>query len=247
MNKAKLMLLSLMVVVSAGAMLTSSASAAINFEWKVGGKALAAGERRTFEINNDGKTFDLHLTAGGALELLLSTKVKVKPGALIFGGKPGTKEEIVEFESVTVANPAGCVAETGEVASPVVGNVLTKLLKTEIVEGQRGGRGNGEPLLLFTPKEGTTFTAILLLNKGTETCKVAGTLGKITGSILGLPLPQKTEVVDGNLVSEATTREYLVAAGGAAKTAGLTFAGNAATLSGLTLVILTSKEAFGAF
>jgi hypothetical protein len=247
MSRVRLVLLSLVAVLSVGALLASSASAAINFEWKVGGKALAAGEKRTFEVNNDGKVFDLHGTAGGALALLLSTKVKVKPGALIFGGRPGTNEEIVEFESVTVDNPAGCVAETGEVASPVVGNVLTKLLKTEIVEGQSGGRGNGEPLILFTPKGEPTFTAILFLNKGTETCKVAGTLGKITGSILGLPLPQRTEVVDGNLVSEATTNQYLVAAGGAAKTAGLTFAGNAATLSGLTLVILTSKEAFGAF
>ena len=247
MNKAKLMLLSLMVVVSAGAMLTSSASAAINFEWKVGAKALAAGEKRTFEVNNDGKVFALKGSVGGALELLLSSKVKVKAGALIFGGKPGTKEEIVEFESVTVDNPAGCVAETGEVGSPVVGNVLTHQLKTEIVEGQSGGRGNGEPLILFTPKGEPTFTAILFLNKGAEKCNVAGALGKFTGSILGLPLPQKTEVVDGNVVFEAVTKEYLVAAGGAAKTAGLTFAGSAATLSGLTLVILTSKEAFGAF
>jgi hypothetical protein len=247
MSRVRLVLLSLMAVLSVGALLASSASAAINFEWKVGGSPLAAGAQRTFEVNNDGKVFDLKGSVGGALALLLSTKVKVTPGALIFGGKPGTNQEVVEFESVTVDNPTGCVAETGEVTSPVVGNVTTHALKTEIVEGQSGGRGNGEPLILFTPKEGTTFTGILFLNKGAEKCNVAGALGKVTGSILGLPLPQKTEVVDGNLVFEAVTKEYLVAAGGAIQKAGLTFAGSAATLSGLTLVILTSKEAFGAF
>jgi hypothetical protein len=71
MSRVRLVLLSLMAVLSVGALLASSASAAINFEWNVGGKALAAGEHRTFEVNNDGKVFALKGTAGGAPALLL--------------------------------------------------------------------------------------------------------------------------------------------------------------------------------
>lgn len=246
MFRARGVLVSLSMVVAVGAMLASSASAAIDFEWKVGGSALAAGAQRTFEASRDGIA-DLRGSVGGASVLFLSSKGKVKPGALIFGGKPGTGEEVLELESVVVDNPIGCVVETGETASPVAGTIVTNLLKTEIVEGQSGGRGNGEPLILVTPKVGTTFTSILFLNKGTEKCSIAGSLGKVTGSFLGLPLPEKTEVVRGAGDEEAVTKEYLVAAGGAAKTAGLTFAGSRATITGLVLVTLTSKEAGGVF
>ena len=44
MSRARLVLLSSMAVLSIAAMLTSSASAAISFEWRVGGAALGSAE-----------------------------------------------------------------------------------------------------------------------------------------------------------------------------------------------------------
>jgi|HubBroStandDraft_5_1064220.scaffolds.fasta_scaffold386851_1 hypothetical protein len=245
MSRAKSVLLSLVVVLVVGVVMVSSASGAISFVWKVGGAELKAGESKGYTINNDGKIFDLTWSIAGVAVLMLSNKIKVEPGAKIIGGKPGTNEETVVFENVTVDNPAGCTVES--LPEPVVGIVRTRPLLTLIVEGQSGGRGNGEPLILFEPKEGTTFTTMRFLNATGKTCPVNLAEGSIEGNILGLPLPQKTEVVQGNLVFESVTKEYLVASGGVVRTAGLKFAGNTVTLTGLTLVLLESGQAFGAF
>lgn len=247
MSKVRLVLLTLLAVLSVGVLVASSASAAITFQWKVGGSLLKGGQSRTFTAEADGHVFDLSGKVSGLAVLLLSNKLKVKAGAQIFGGQPGTNEETLEFESVVVDSPfpGKCVAES--LPNPVVGNVSTLPLKTEIVEAEPSGKGNGEALVLFTPKSGTTFTEIRFLNKGTETCPLNLVEGPVTGSALALPLPStSTEVELGVLDSEATTKEYK-SFGGPGGKAGLVFAGSAATLAGLSLVVLTSKEKFGAF
>jgi hypothetical protein len=238
MSKARLMLLSLVAVLGVVAVSASSASAAITFQWKVGGKILKAGESRTFNVNNDGKTFDLSGTVAGAAALLLSTEVSVEPGARIIGGQPGTNLEVVLFRGVTVHKPAKCVVANG-------GVVKTEPLTTEIVESAAGGVGTGEPLILFRPETGNTFAIFELTNKGAEVCKFGNIPLEVGGLILGLPLPIG-EVLRQNLVFEAKGKEYRTS-GGTFKTAGLLFGGNAATLTGLTLVLLTSDEAFEAF
>jgi hypothetical protein len=245
MFKARLMLLSMLAVVSAFGVMASSASAKISFEWFVSGKLLAAGQSRTFTSTADGRTFDLAGEIPGVSAVLLqSNKLKVAK-ARIFGGKPGTNEEIIEFENVTVASPAGCVVET-DTTKPTVGLVVTNELKSEIVEGQ-----NGETLILYTPKTGKVFTGLVLLNKsGTETCLgglLNGALGNVEGSILSLPLPQRTEALSNHLDFEAATKEFLLSSGGAIEKSGLTFAGATSTLTGLALVLLTTDEKFGAF
>jgi hypothetical protein len=54
--------------------------------------------------------------------------------------------------------------------------------------------------------------------------------------------------VKENLVFEAATKEYKVSPGtGATKTASLVFAGSAATLTGLGLILLESGAAYGPF
>jgi hypothetical protein len=242
MSRARLMLLSLVAVLSVGAMLASSASAVINFEWKVNGVKLEAGANRTFTVKAD-NTFDLNGSVGGQAALLLATSVSVLPGAIIKGGKPGTNLEIILFGGVTVDRPAKCAVSGGL--------VLTVPLKTEIVEGAKNKEGNGEVDILFAPEtaEGggsTLFTAFELINKGTEECIVKGTLATASGTVLNSVLPAKTEALTGLLHSEAPTKEYKNSAG-AFKTAGLLFANNPATLQGLTLVTLTSDEKFGAF
>lgn len=243
MSKARLVLLSLVAALSVGAIAASSASAAITFQWKVNKAFLKAGEQRTFTTSADGKVSVLKGTVAGTTTELLSTKQKVQSGALLLGGQPGKNTEIVEFESVIVDRPANCEAHS---AAAPTGIVSTAPLTSEIVEGAPGGTSNGEPLILFKPASSTNevFTEIEFLG---ASCLIKGQKPSVTGLLLALPLPQEQEEVKGVLDYEATTKEYKVSSGGAAKKAGLTFAGMPATFTGLALVTLTSGEAFGAF
>jgi hypothetical protein len=245
MFKARFVLLSLVGVLSAFAMLTSTASAKIQFLWKVGGKLLGkTTETRAFLASSDGKTFDFHASAAGVPVLLLSNEITVNNTGVIRGGKPGTNEETVTFRNVVVDEPAKCTAETGGIPKPEPGTVTTKPLLTQIVESQK----NGEPLILFKPEENTIFVEIKFLNKGTETCPVNGVTGEVTGSILAEELPQLTEALTQDLDFEANTKEFLLSPGGGTiEKAGLTFAGSAATLTGLALILLETHEKFGAF
>ncbi|HEY3960289.1 MAG TPA: hypothetical protein VGL68_07255 [Solirubrobacteraceae bacterium] len=215
----------------------STASAKIAFEWRVGGKALAAGEQQTFTASAE-STFDLKTTVVGFVTLLLATKLKFEPGAKIIGGKPGTAEQTVVFEGVTVDKPTGCEIES--LSNPVVGTVRTQPLKTEIVEGEI----SHEPLILITPKTGTIFSETRFLG---ASCALKGIVGTTTGNLLADPLPHLAEILAGLADFEASQgNEYLLATGEVAK-AGLVFAGNAATIGGKALLTLTSDEKFGLF
>jgi hypothetical protein len=66
------------------------------------------------------------------------------------------------------------------------------------------------------------------------------------GIVLGLALPQKTEVLRQNLVFEAVTKEYKNSAG-SFKKAGINLGGEPVTLSGLVLMVLNSDATFGPF
>jgi hypothetical protein len=245
MFKARFVLLSLVGVLSAFAMLTSTASAKIAFLWKVGGKFLEkTTETRAFLASSDGKIFDFHASVAGVPLLLLSNTISVGNTGVIRGGKPGTNEETVTFSNVVVDEPAKCTAETGGIPKPEPGTVTTKPLLTQIVESQK----NGEPLILFKPEVGTVFVAIKFLNKGAETCSVNGAEGEVTGNILAEELPQLTEALTQDLDFEANTKEFLLSpGGGTVEKAGLSFAGGAATLTGLALILLETHEKFGAF
>jgi hypothetical protein len=216
----------------------SVASAKIAFEWKVGGKALATGEQRTFTVSAE-STFDIKASVAGATSLLLSNKFKFESGALIKGGKPGTGEQTIVFENVTVDSPANCEVET--LPNPVPGVARSVPLKTEIVEGQT----SHEPLILITPKTGTVFTELRFLGAN---CILKNTEADVTGSIIGDPLPHLTEVLTGLIDFEPSQgNEFLLSTGGAVETAGLRFAGNSATIGGDELATLISDEKFGIF
>jgi hypothetical protein len=170
--------------------------------------------------------------------LLLATKLKFEPGAKIIGGKPGTAEQTVVFESVTVDKPTGCEIES---LSNPVGTVRTQPLKTEIVEGQI----SHEPLILISPRTGTVFSETQFLG---ASCALKGIEGTTTGSLLVDPLPHLSEILSGSADFEASQgNEFLLATGGAAEKAGLVFAGNPATIGGSALLTLTSDEKFGLF
>jgi hypothetical protein len=238
-SKTRLGLLSLVAVLSTFAVLASSASAAIKFEWKVKEKLLAAGETRGFTTTSDGHVFDFHSSVAGAGILLLSSEVSVESGAEIIGGKPGTNKETVLFKGVTVANPLKCAVES-EGLPP--GTVQTFALKTEIVESE----GTHEPVILFSPESGSNFVNLLLLNKGTEECVLKNVLASVTGNLLATPLPALTETLNGDLDFESPNSNFVLSNGTLEK-AGLSFEGNTAFLTGLTLVILTTDEKYGAF
>jgi hypothetical protein len=242
MFRAKLLFLSLAAVLAVVGVSASSASAKISFEWFVGGSLLKEKETRAFTVNSDGKISDFHSKLLGINVLLLSSEISVNSGAQIIGGRPGTNLETVKFTGVTVDPPLQkCVAETGGITNPVAGTIETRPLKTEIVEGE-----NGEVLILFTPEGGGNFTEILFLNKGTEECAANKALAQVTGSLLALSLPQRSEVLRNDLDFEAAEKTYFNSAG-TLGTAGLKFGTEAATLTGLTLVVLASDAVFGAF
>jgi hypothetical protein len=234
------MLFSLIAVLSVVGLLTSSASAAISFEWRVNGTKLAVGSSKAFTMNTDGKATVLKMTLAGAAAELLTHEISVLSGANIKGGIPGTSLEQVLFSNVTVDKPAKC-----EVSGK---SIQTVLLTGEIVEGAAGGVGNGEVDILFHPDSSNNeiWFSTTFVNKGTEECTLKGQAFNFTGLLLGLVLPQKAETLNGDLDVEANTKEYKNSKG-EVKTAGLGFGGNVATLTGLTLAILTSDENYGSF
>jgi hypothetical protein len=238
MFRARLILLGLVVVLATVILSAAPASAAITFQWKIGGSILKTGESRTYNVNNDGKTFDLSGTIAGGASLLLTTEVSVEPSARGIGGQPGTGLAVVLFRGVTVDKPLKCAVGNGGVIKSVP-------LTTEIVESAAGGKGTGEPLILFRPETGNTFDIFELTNKGAEECKLGGIPFEVGGNFLALPLPIG-EVLRQNLVFEANTKEYRNVKN-EFKIAGLLFAGNAATIAGLSLILLTSDEAFEVF
>jgi hypothetical protein len=240
MSRVRLMLLSLVAVLSVGA-LTASAASAINFEWRVEGKKLEAGSSKTITSSTDGKLSVLKGSVGGATVELLSTEISVLSGANIKGGIPGTSLEQVVFSGITVDKSPKC-----EVSGKTVQTVP---ITDEIVEGASAGKGNGQVDILFRPESTTnkeTFAPVTFVNKGTEECAVKNQTFNVTGLILALSLPEGAEAVNGDLDYEANTKEYRNSKN-EFKTAGLQLNSLAATLTGLTLVTLEKGEKYGAF
>jgi hypothetical protein len=245
MSRVRLVLLSLVAVLSAAAMLASSASAAISFQWNVSGAKLEAGQSREFTSSANGK-ISLEGKVAGSAALLLSTELSVVKGAKIIGGVPGTNEEAVVFKGVTVDKPVNCGVLQ---AATAPGVVQTTLLKTEIVEGTNGeGKGNSTVDILFTPKpSGTSVELFATFELAGVSCLFKGTVAPVTGLLLALALPERAEAVTGTLDFEASTsKQYLTSAGVLGK-ALLAFAGEDASLLGSAFVSLTGGEKFGAF
>jgi hypothetical protein len=239
MFRLRFVLLGVVGALSVVAMSVSSASAAIKFEWKVGGATLDAGETRGFTTTSDGHVFDLHASVAGANILFLASEFSVEPGAEIIGGKPGTEKETVLFKGVTVDNPAKCAIESE--GSPA-GTIQTQPLLTTIVESDE----THEPVILFSPQSGSNFVNLLLLNRGTEECVLKNVLASLSGNFLATPLPALTETLNGDLDFESPNSNFVLSNGTLEK-AGLLFAGNVCNLTGLTLVVLKTDEKYGAF
>jgi hypothetical protein len=231
-----LSLLSLVAALSSVAMLGSSALAANNFEWLVNGKLLAEGQSRAFTVSTDGQTVDLSGTVSGATVLLLSNEVSVEEGAQILGGRPGTAEGTALFRSVTVDRPSNCLVES--LPNPVGDVISTRPSTSQVVQSH-----SGEPLLLLTPAVGDVLAELRFLNAPGKTCALNLQEVKLIGSTLALPLNPR-QIEDVHFVSSTT---FLLSSGGGAQSAGLTFGGEPASLTGAALIKLTSGEELGVF
>lgn len=239
MAKVRVLLLGVVAVLSVGAVMAGSASAAIEFKWKVGGTELKSGETRgATSGGTDGTKTVIRGTIAGASILALATNVVVLPGATINGGVPGTGTGTSLFLGVTVDKESCTLGQNGG-----TGTIQTVPLRTEIVEGASSEKGNNEVDILTVPIAGTTYATFLF---GGSPCLLQGAEASVSGSVVGLALPQKTEVLRGHVVGEAITKEYKNSAG-VFKKAGLVLGGEPVTITGLGLAILNSDAVFGAF
>jgi len=230
-------LLSILVMFAVAA--TASAASATQFEWKVNGSPLASGSSREV-VAKDKVAVYLTATVGGAKMEIASTKLKVRNGAKILGGKPGRGEVSLELEGVTVTKPANC-----EVPGRTI---VTAPLTSEIVEAASGAIGSGQARLLLSPtSESRVWDEFEIAG---SSCVLRNSVIKPVGNVLAEIGPSNTEAKVEQLKIEPTgagAHEYKLSTGGATKRTALTYAGSIATLTGEAELELVSKEAFGAF
>jgi hypothetical protein len=170
MSRIRLFLLSNVAAAGFTAFSASAAFGAAKFEWSVNGTPLAAGVKLTILLKPDAVngTIVLRGTAFGvASEIETHTFTS---NSNIQGGKPGTGEGVVTFESITVVKPKNCTFS----------NLTTNNLKSTVVEST-----GGKPLMLLAPIGTTVFATV---SYGGASCSLTGDSVNFTGSVLLEPL-----------------------------------------------------------
>jgi hypothetical protein len=233
------MLLSVLAMLVVGVS-ASSASAAMQFEWKVSGASLASGASKEFTAKDKGAgLFHLKFSlGGGATYEATSSRLKFAAGSKLLGGKAGTTQGALELEGVKMVRPANCQIREEK--------IKTVPLEGEIVEGAAGKEGTGKTELLLTPEVSTYWGEFEMENAPGVECADRHTRVPVYGSLLAEISPQKAEAKVGQLTLEAKGKEYRNAKG-TYKTTQLEVFGNPANLTGEAELELVSKEAFGAF
>ena len=212
-----------------------SAASALKYEWSVNKTPLASGssEEFTTKLPSGGKITFVTKFGGEKLELS-AAQVKVKSGAIIKGGLPGTGEESLTFEKVSVVKPKECV---------VVGQrIATEPLKATIVQAASGGVGSGQTAILLKNKSGEVPFVLSFENEVGGTCALGGVRGSVSGDFLA-KLTQSE--VNPQTLTFGGGQEY-IPSGGSATTAGLKFGGIAFTIEGATEMELLTKSPFAA-
>jgi hypothetical protein len=144
--------LTLMGVVAAFAVTTiSAASASAAGQWWVSGTKFSGTEEVTARLKAGTKVVLKSALPGGEEIELQSSSSSGKKGN-VFANNKDSVEEITFFDT-TLVKPAGCAAAPSIVIKPVV----TEL----VVEG-------GKVFDLYTPKSGTEFTTIMLIDCAAE-------------------------------------------------------------------------------
>jgi len=217
----------LAAVALASSAVAAAQASAIEFVYKVNGKALE-GEKELVSKASTNQV--LKTTVLGVASEITCTTVET-PGAKIKGGKPGTSTETVHYSGCTVQKPSGCKVKEGK--------ITTNPLVDEIVEGVGASAGKAE--VLFHPESGETF-AEPKLEGGLQCPSLA-----VKGSILAEAVPQKEEAVAGSLKFEAAEKDKYKNSKGEEKSAGLKVGSSAATTTGTVQTELSTKEKFGIF
>jgi hypothetical protein len=214
------------------------------FRWRVNGMTLAEGHSKEFTAKaataGAKKTMVIKGKVSGTSIKVESSRLKVVSGATILGGLPGTANETLKLENVTVAKPTHCEIKEG--------TIITTPLVNEIVESAEEEKkvkvGTEKAELLFAPKEGGAFAEISFA--GSE-CSLKGTTAILDGSIAGETLPQKEQSEAVGLRFEKASKSVYKTSKGTFGVAELTMEGKDATLEGEAEMTLTGKEKFGAF
>jgi hypothetical protein len=248
-SKAKLMLLSVLVVFVVGAV-ASSAASALPTEgpfWQVNNTKLALGQTRAVEGNIVPGTVGVlfaHIS-GKAIEIVCK---KFTPTISIFNstqhgeslGKAIFEECIVRENGTPIAgcevNPSATPAnsvKTEEIKNSLWYHV-TNLNKTKTSLQQ----------VLFVPKTGKLFATIELTGTG---CQTLEGIYKAEGSVAGVPSPENTEVTKGKLTFPTEQQKHLWQPKNSPEETQvlLLFANTEATIRGEGEIKIKGEEKFG--
>jgi hypothetical protein len=243
MKRFRLIGIAVLAVFALGAVAATAAQAEEAPFWTVNGTRLEKGQTR-FITAKEVKPFVL--AASGATVTCEETAV-VK-GAVLLGseaGEPGTDNETVTFSKCKVEGN-GTGSECNKVTEPIT----TSSLKSELVLDKT----KAKLLTLFEPASGSTLAEL----KFPTGCKVTST--KVTGSVNAEVLNSKEEEVTTSSPKELAesgllrfpaaqpVHVWLVKGGKGEEieTKPLEAFGAPATLSGVALVLLESKEKWSA-
>jgi hypothetical protein len=244
----RLLPLSVIVAALAIGISASAANATIQYEWKVKGAVLKAGQEKEVAWLKEQHGV-AHLSwAWGPEAVELTSEYVYIPLASLKGGKPGKTEGKVVFKNVKTVAPTGCRVAGGkwETEGPMVG---------EIVESAEAGKGTGKTELLISPGNSKNrWGKVVFETREGQTCMFSGANEKVVlGTTLMEISPQKTEATVGDLGFQSTREEYRNAAGEFHKASlkalwEFSFEEVPATLTGGEAAFeLGTKEVFGAF
>jgi hypothetical protein len=246
-------LLSALVTLALGVS-ASAASAAIKYEWKVNGSALATGASKEYTLKKKAGN-PVYMTLyipGGKLALEVGAfRVKTASPHKIVGGKPGTLEATLELENIQFSTKYPLYHESCHVTPKTV---VTESLTAELVEavehieteGKSEYRGTNIPELLMHPVHGEHWFSLEF--KG-ECPTLTGAPYEVNGLkyVLGVT-PSLAEAKIGDLSLEANHRYYQTSGKIVGESSDLAMGReDHIGFNGEAELELVSKEVFGAF
>jgi hypothetical protein len=234
----------LLAVFVLGAVVASAAEAEEAPFWTIGGSRLKAGKTHNITVRTFNEA-EPWASAGGAVSISCKV-VKTKPGILLGSepGEPGLSDEVVEFETCTVAG-------NGEKCLKVREPIVTNTVKSELVLDTT----KKKLLMEFFPNTGSVFLSLVFEKVGTnEGCTFgkAAVEGSVVGEVLTDPGEEAVEV--GQAAKQAHSwltrfpksqiKEVWLIKGGVGANAkvGLKEFGIAAGLTGTALVLLANGK-----
>jgi hypothetical protein len=272
MRSMKILGLCFIASLALSAVLSASASATKNPRWVIcanrvtGGqwedsqcsKLKTSGSHETRELKAN-ETREITVEANGVQRLsspaakttIICKKLKVKPGAVLIGGEPGTDAETLVYEECEIEGHPKCKInkEKGGMAK-----IETRPLKSTLAYESKGAEeteNQQQTVTVFKPETKSVFVEIEMESEGAEVECPAKALEKVALPISGEVACQNTNG-DGHLeihelhCPEVTIKTYWLQVGGVAKeekVKRLELAGNESTYTGQSKIKLAGSEA----